>query len=183
MGVWSSLKIGTAITKCVGSKNTEGLKTLGIVPVRNMSGHNIMSIKETKWQSKKFRDLIHYYVLVGVIPLTLLITYVNVFIGPAKLAPIPDGYRPKHWEYYKHPITRWMARYIYPSPQQQYEKYLHQLYEEDEKFKVRMLANKINDMMKDRSDYKSFYYRPISANYYRISKEKLEERDKTDGYN
>jgi hypothetical protein len=30
-----------------------------------------------------------------------------------------------------------MARYIYPSPQQQYEKYLHQLYEEDEKFKVR----------------------------------------------
>jgi NADH dehydrogenase (ubiquinone) 1 beta subcomplex subunit 5 len=66
-----------------------------------MSGHNIMSIKETKWQSKKFRDLIHYYVLVGVIPLTLLITYVNVFIGPAKLAPIPDGYRPKHWEYYK----------------------------------------------------------------------------------
>lgn len=46
-----------------------------------------------------------------------------------------------------------------------------------------MLANKINDMMKDRSDYKSFYYRPISANYYKISKERLDERESTDGYN
>lgn len=45
-----------------------------------------------------------------------------------------------------------------------------------------MLANKINDMMKDRSDYKSFYYRPISANLYRVSKEGMDRAD-TGGYN
>lgn len=66
-----------------------------------MSGHHLMGVKETKWQWTKFKDLIHYYVLVGVIPLTLFVTSVNVFIGPAKLAPIPEGYRPEHWEYFK----------------------------------------------------------------------------------
>jgi len=74
---------------------------LALVPTRNMSGHHLMGIKETRWQWTKFKDLIHYYVLVGVIPLTLLITGVNVFIGPAKLAPIPEGYRPAHWEYHQ----------------------------------------------------------------------------------
>jgi len=74
---------------------------LALVPIRNMSGHHLMVIKETRWQWTKFKDLVHYYVLVGVIPLTLLVTYINVFIGPAKLAPIPEGYRPKHWEYHQ----------------------------------------------------------------------------------
>ncbi|KAL5235711.1 hypothetical protein ACI65C_003121 [Semiaphis heraclei] len=182
MTVWSSLKLGSAITKCLSSRKTDALKSSALVPTRDMSGHHLMSIKETRWQWTKFKDLVHYYVLVGVIPLTLLITGVNVFIGPAKLAPIPEGYRPAHWEYYQHPITRWMARYIYPSPQQQYEKYLHTLYEEDEKFKVRMVANKINEMMKDRSDYKSFYYRPISANHHRIAKESMDRRE-SEGFN
>lgn len=66
-----------------------------------MSGHNLMNIRETKWQWTKFKDLVHFYVLVGVIPLTLFVTFINVFIGPAKLAPIPEGYRPKHWEYHQ----------------------------------------------------------------------------------
>lgn len=45
-----------------------------------------------------------------------------------------------------------------------------------------MLANRINDMMRDRSDYKSFYYRPISANLYRVSKEGM-DRSETGGFN
>lgn len=39
--------------------------------------------------------------------------------------------------YFQHPITRWLARYVYGDPQQEYEKYLHYLYEEDEKKKIR----------------------------------------------
>lgn len=45
-----------------------------------------------------------------------------------------------------------------------------------------MVANRINDMMKEQSDYKSFYYRPISANIYRISKEKMDNHE-TEGFN
>ncbi|XP_050443107.1 NADH dehydrogenase [ubiquinone] 1 beta subcomplex subunit 5, mitochondrial [Adelges cooleyi] len=173
MAIWSSLKLAAPLKKCLNLNKNHVLKNCDLVPVRNMGGHHTMLIKETRWQWTKFKDLLHYYVLVGVIPITLVIAYTNIFIGPAKLAPIPEGYRPKHWEYHKHPITRWMARYIYPNPQQQYEKYLHTLYEEDEKFKIRMLTKQIEDAMKERSDYKAFYYRPISANYYRVGKESM----------
>lgn len=37
---------------------------------------------------------------------------------------------------FQHPITRWLAKNIFTNPQQEYEKYLHQLYEEDEKMKI-----------------------------------------------
>ncbi|XP_050521889.1 NADH dehydrogenase [ubiquinone] 1 beta subcomplex subunit 5, mitochondrial [Daktulosphaira vitifoliae] len=183
MTIWSSLMLISPYKRCLNLKYGRVLKSLDLVPVRNMGGHHMMIIKETKWQWTKFKDLIHFYVLVGVIPLTIVIAYTNIFIGPAQLAPIPEGYRPKHWEYHRHPITRWFARYIYPSPQQQYEKYLHTLYEEDEKFKIRMLTKEIEKKMKERSDYKSFYYRPISANLHRVSKESMDRSEEAAGYN
>lgn len=62
--------------------------------------------------------MFHYYAMVGLIPAGLIIFYANVFIGPAQLEPIPDGYNPKHWEYHRHPITRFIARYIHTNPQQ-----------------------------------------------------------------
>jgi len=46
-----------------------------------------------------------------------------------------------------------------------------------------MVANKINDMMRDKSDYKSFYYRPISANLYRVNKESVDKSEESEGYN
>lgn len=45
-----------------------------------------------------------------------------------------------------------------------------------------MVAHTINDMMRDKSDYKSFFYRPISANLYRVSQEGMKKED-THGYN
>lgn len=38
---------------------------------------------------------------------------------------------------FQHPISRFIARYIYPSPQQEYEKALHHIYEENEKAMIR----------------------------------------------
>lgn len=71
-----------------------------------------------RMQWHKFKDMFHYYAMVGLIPAGLIIFYANVFIGPAQLEPIPDGYNPKHWEYHRHPITRFIARYIHTNPQQ-----------------------------------------------------------------
>lgn len=45
--------------------------------------------------------MVHLYIMVGAIPWACLIFYCDVFIGPAKLAPIPEGYEPKEWEYYR----------------------------------------------------------------------------------
>lgn len=60
-----------------------------------------MVIEPSRWQWHKFKDMFHYYFMVGAIPVTAVIFYSNVFIGPATLAEIPEGYEPKHWEYYK----------------------------------------------------------------------------------
>ena len=65
-----------------------------------MSGHQTMHIKPSKWSWNRFKDLLNFYVLLGVIPATAVITYINLFIGPARLAEIPEGYVPETHEYY-----------------------------------------------------------------------------------
>lgn len=64
-------------------------------------GPRLMPMQPTRFQWHKFKDLFHYYIMVGAIPLTALIFYTNVFIGPATLTEIPEGYEPKHWEYHR----------------------------------------------------------------------------------
>lgn len=63
---------------------------------------------------------------------------------------------------------------MYPSPQQEYEKMLHMLYEESEKAKLRQLEKRVKDKMAERSDYQAFYYRPAIAKYTRISREQAD---------
>lgn len=62
-------------------------------------GPRTMVIKPSRWQWNRFKDLIHFYTLLGVLPATLVIMYINLFIGPAKLAEIPEGYVPETHEY------------------------------------------------------------------------------------
>lgn len=68
--------------------------------LRNMSGHHNMAIKPSRWQWNRFKDFFHFYLMLGLIPSTLLVLYVNLFIGPAKLAEIPEGYIPEPYEYH-----------------------------------------------------------------------------------
>lgn len=58
-------------------------------------------IVPSRFQWDKFKDLLHFFTMLGLIPVTAVVFYVNVFIGPARLTPIPDGYVPKHWEYHR----------------------------------------------------------------------------------
>jgi NADH dehydrogenase (ubiquinone) 1 beta subcomplex subunit 5 len=111
-----------------------------------------MFVTPSRFQWNKTKDLAHFYTLLGAIPVGLIVFYCNVFIGPATLTPTPENYTPKHWEYHRvykywlfvcycyfkalnlqHPITRFIARYLLASPQQEYEKVMHTLYEEEEK--------------------------------------------------
>ncbi|XP_063906276.1 NADH dehydrogenase [ubiquinone] 1 beta subcomplex subunit 5, mitochondrial [Zophobas morio] len=138
---------------------------------RPMSEHRVFPMEPSRWQWNKFKDLFHFYALVGIIPLSLLTLYANVFIGPATLQEIPEGYTPKYWEYYKSPITRFIARYMLADPQQDYEKYLAYIFMENEKKQLRQLEKKIKDKMAERLDYQAYYYRPVMAKYHRISRE------------
>ena len=76
------------------------LSSIGFV--REMSGgHATFQIKPSRWSWNKFKDLLHFYTMVAVIPATIAITCINVFIGPAKLAEIPEGYIPQAHEYHQ----------------------------------------------------------------------------------
>lgn len=171
-----------------------------------MGGHGPQQfiIKPSRYQWNKFKDLLHFFVMLGVIPASAVVFYTNVFIGPAKLTPIPDGYVPKHWEYHRvsckkseiplrpkctfvplsvlqHPISRFLSQYLYPSPQQDYEKYLHFIAEEKEKIMLRRIENEIKAKMAERNDYQAYYYRPAMGKYHRIAKEEKEKMDAISG--
>ncbi|XP_077295840.1 NADH dehydrogenase (ubiquinone) SGDH subunit [Arctopsyche grandis] len=182
MSVWSSLRAaagaaGRAAGAGVGAAAAGGSRAKFSVSAIALSGApgNSFRITPSRWQWHKFKDMLHYYVVVGAIPATLIILYSNIFIGPAELTPIPENYTPKYWEYERHPITRFIYRYIMHSAQQDYEKYLHYLYEENEKALLRQLEAQIKLKMGERGDYQAYYYRPVTAKYIRAFKESHEE--------
>lgn len=75
-----------------------------IVVQYRFSGHHgpkTMHITASRWQWHKFKDMLHLYAMVGLIPVGILVFCVNVFVGPATLTEIPEGYVPKHWEYHR----------------------------------------------------------------------------------
>jgi NADH dehydrogenase (ubiquinone) 1 beta subcomplex subunit 5 len=108
---------------------------------RPMSEHRVFPMQPSRWQWNKFKDMFQFYVMLGVIPLGLITLYANVFVGPATLSEIPEDYTPKYWEYYRHPITRFIARYILTNPQQEYEKYLSFIFMEQEKKQLRCVGS------------------------------------------
>lgn len=74
-----------------------------------------------------------------------------------------------------------MARYIYPSPQQDYEKMCHYIKEEMEKMELRKLEKLVKEKMSDRHDYQAYYYRPGIAKYHRVAKEAADQLMELDG--
>uniref|UniRef100_A0A1A9UXR2 NADH dehydrogenase [ubiquinone] 1 beta subcomplex subunit 5, mitochondrial n=1 Tax=Glossina austeni TaxID=7395 RepID=A0A1A9UXR2_GLOAU len=161
---------------------TSAVKNAVQMQLRQMSGgHDHMIVKPSRFQWDKFKDLVHFYTMIGLGPIIGIVLYCNIFIGPAQLEPIPHNYEPKHWEYHKHPISRFISRYIHPSPQQEYEKQLHHLFEENEKSQIRLLEDKIRAKMSERNDYQAYYYRPVIAKYHRISKQAADELEELRG--
>nr|XP_013189693.1 unnamed protein product [Amyelois transitella] len=147
------------------------------------SHHKTFALQPSRWQYHKFKDMLHFYAMLGLIPVGMIIFYCNVFIGPAQLTKIPDNYTPKHWEYHRHPITRFIARYIHNSPQQEYEKFMHFLDEESQKIKLRALEKEIVKKMAERQDYQAYYYRPLVNKYMRIERKTGEEMQERAGDN
>lgn len=76
-----------------------------------------------------------------------------------------------------------MARYVYASPQEDYEKMCHMLYEEQEKMAVRKLEAEIREKMAERNDFQAYYYRPVTAKYHRVAKQAADELEALEGDN
>jgi len=135
-----------------------------------------MTIVPSRYEYQRWKDDMHYYFALGLIPMAMVITTVNLFVGKAELVETPEDYDPKHWEYYQHPISRAMSKYCFPPPQKDYEKMLHLINRENEKRKLRLLENRVSELMGSRGDYKGWYYVPTNERRVYLARELNEDR-------
>lgn len=84
---------------------------------------------------------------------------------------------------FQHPIKRFFQRYFFPSPQQEYEKYLHYMYHEDQLRRVRLLEQRINQAMGTRRDFRGPYFKEYYGSKYLYTyKENLDAQDEIAQY-
>jgi len=148
--------------------------------IRSSHGRQ-MFLRPGNFYTKKYFDIMHYHFVLAGLPFALFIAYQNWFVGPARLTELPADAEPRYWEYIRHPIKRFLAKHIYPSPEQQYENHLHWLYQEQCKQKMRALESKVRNMMINRNDYKGWYYVPVQKETFEL-KTQFEADHKDKGY-
>merc|ERR1712055_168200 len=103
---------------------------------------------------------------------TLLSKRLGTVVTQAKLVPIPEGYKPKEYEYYKNPISRLMMKYCKPfGLQQEYEMNMHGVWEGVKIAEMRALKKEVHRQMQIHGDYKGWYHREDIARYARIQRE------------
>ena len=86
-----------------------------------------MEVRASTYTWRQFYDDVHFYLCLTGIPVLILITAVNIRVGPATLTDIPEGYEPQQHEYYRHPITRFLVKYMIETPQSIYERSMYSI--------------------------------------------------------
>jgi len=156
------------------------------VLVRLMSGHKrTIEFKPTNFEWKQYKDHLHFYVLLGVIPIAAIITATNLFIGPGELIDTPEDYEPKHWEYYKSPISQFIARHFHDSPEKLYERHMHFVNVEKDKILMRQLEKKVELLVGEaghRNDSKRWFYIPANVTAPQQGVAFEEENESTRGF-
>ncbi|CAF1985422.1 unnamed protein product [Rotaria magnacalcarata] len=157
-------------------KPTQQIQTI----VKRWSSERRMRMMISEFNERKFFDLFHYYFLIGLVPTFCVVFYANVFVGQATLSEIPEDYEPRHWEYYKHPLRRFMAQYVVQPFDERYEISLHAIYTQVMRDQLRGLERKVRRLEHARGDNKGWFYRPEVDNLSELELKKAAER--SEGY-
>lgn len=144
-----------------------------------MGGHAPkMDIRHSTYQWTEFKNDMHFFTLLGVIPIAIVVFCANVFGGKYELADIPEGYEPELHEYYKSPISRFMAKHWMQKPERSYEMNLHTLDLKRRKIEADRMERKVKQLIHDRNDYKAWFYVPVNAHkVYKAREEHEQEQD------
>jgi len=157
-------------------KPKEQLQTI----VKRWSSERRMRVMISEFHERKFFDLFHYYFLIGLVPTFCVVFYANVFVGQATLTEIPEDYEPRHWEYYKHPLRRFLARYVVQPFDERYEISLHAIYTHVTRDRLKALERKVRRLEHARGDSKGWFYRPVVDHLTELEQKKAAER--SEGY-
>ncbi|XP_072264249.1 NADH dehydrogenase [ubiquinone] 1 beta subcomplex subunit 5, mitochondrial [Pyxicephalus adspersus] len=136
-----------------------------LAPVRYSSGgKRVFVIGPSVHHENKFKSYFKFYVLLGAVPAGIVILLINIFIGPAELAEIPEGYVPEFWEYYQHPISRWIARNVFIPVDESYEKAMAVIHQEEEKRHLRLYEDIARSSMRLRGDGPWYHFPTLDKN-------------------
>merc|ERR1712227_1148973 len=103
--------------------------------------------------------------MLGAIPAGITVLIANLFYSNSELSAIPDGYTPKEWEYYPHPITRFIT------------------WECAKISEMKQLKAEVKRQMAIHGDYKGWYHRQDIARYARLRKQMVEDNIAVRGSN
>merc|ERR1712080_16150 len=134
------------------------------------------SIQPTRWTTHKARDdmILHWIIWGG--PFLPIGMGTSLFIGDAKLTPIPEGYEPREEEYEPNPITRYRIKYWpWGTKQQSHEVRMHRFWEVHTLGNQLALKMEVRRLMKQDGDYKGGWFMPFSADKDRLFQKQKEE--------
>ncbi|XP_069831246.1 NADH dehydrogenase [ubiquinone] 1 beta subcomplex subunit 5, mitochondrial [Dendropsophus ebraccatus] len=133
-----------------------------VVPVRFEShGKRLFVIAPSTYYDKRFLNLLKFYTLLTAVPAGIAIVLINIFIGPAELVEIPEGYVPEPYEYQRHPITRFLTRHVFPDYQQSYEQEMCLIHGENEKRLLRLYEKAARRSMRQNGDGPWFQFETL----------------------
>lgn len=163
----SSFRLGNCTKPLLVKKHL--LVQHNLLPKR-FSGHNAMNIEPSNYSWKYMKDMIHFYTIIAAVPIVVITTIINIRANP-ELTEIPEGYEPRHWEYYKHPITRFMAKYFYEPMELEHELQMALLENQAETTIMKKIELTVENVMKFYNDHRTRYFEPYYGEYFRIGRD------------
>lgn len=137
---------------------------------KRWSGHNTMEITPSNFAWKKIKDVVHFYVLLSLTPIVVISTIINIRANP-ELTEIPEGYEPRHWEYYRHPISRWLAKNFFVPMELEYEMTLNMFDDVSKTEIIRSITREADQMMTFYQDHRSQHFMPYYAEHFRMGRD------------